>query len=237
MKTKYISILAFGVLLTGLLIFSSSFYDQKEVGENENEHIGAEALWASSSKTPFDLAKEVDLIVQVRAVSINPTRLIVNEFPVSAKPSDDLSEKVVPSGEVERHVLPFTDTNFEIAKVYSGDKTPGDIITIVQTGGMRPSANDQSRQLFEISGDPLYKVGEEYILFLKDASGDQVHSPDRELFIVMTPHARYRLKSDGSVFNYGTLDHAHDQNEALEEIASLKLADLENQIQMALSGR
>lgn len=50
--------------------------------------------------------------------------------------------------------------------------------------------------------DPLYKVGEEYILFLVDISGDHIHAPDRELYRIVNPFGRYGI-DDENVLSYG----------------------------------
>lgn len=221
MKTRNL-VLSF--LTISLLLFMFVW-----VYEKPEEKIIAEAMWASSSKTIVDLAREADVIVRVQVESVAPTRLLVKELPISAKPQDDYSEEPVWSGENEEIVLPFTDTYLKILEVYKGDKVPGELITVAQTGGLLPEQDDQPSRLFELSEDPLYKLGEEYVLFLWDASGDEVHAPDRELYLVMTPFARYRIKRDGTVYNYSDAT-----NLPAEFGFPANIEDLEKQIMSAI---
>ncbi len=220
MKNLVLSLLAISLLLF-IFIWTS---------EKPEEKIVAEALWVSSSKTIVELAAETDVIVSVKVESVDPTRLFVQQLPVSAKPQDDYSEEPVWSGENEEIILPFTDTNFTILEVYKGDKTPGQLITVAQTGGLLPAESNWPGRLFEFSEDPLYKPGEEYILFLWDASGDRVHAPERELYLVMTPFARYRIEENGTVYNY-----SDTTNLSSGSGLPINIEELEKQITFALN--
>lgn len=225
MKTKHL-ILSF--LTIGLLLYGAIWsYERTEETE---EKVVAEAMWVSSSKTISDLAQEADVIVRVRVESVEPTRLLIKELPISAKPQDDNSEEPIWSGENEKIILPFTDTNLKIIEAYKGDQVSGEVITVSQTGGLIPAQSDQPARFFEFSEDPLYQPGEEYILFLWDASGDEIHAPDRELYLVMTPFARYRVVDNGTVYNY-----SHATNLSTELNLPLNIEDLENQIATVLN--
>jgi hypothetical protein len=193
------------------------------------ENIVAEAMWVSSAKSIDDLASEADVIVHVRVETINETRLLVQNLPISAKLQGDTSDSPVSSGETEQITLPFTDTTFRIITVYKGENLPNDLITVSQTGGLLPSQGEFGERLFEFGEDPLYQVEEEYILFLWDASGDAIHAPNRELYLVMTPFARYRLSKDGSVHHYSELTHG-----PAELSLPTSLHELEQQIGLAM---
>jgi hypothetical protein len=69
----------------------------------------------------------------------------------------------------------------------------------MQTGGLNP---DTKAVQSETLDDPLYKVGEEYVLFLVDISGDPVQAPDRELYRIVNPYGRYKIDGQ-NVTSYG----------------------------------
>lgn len=78
--------------------------------------------------------------------------------------------------------------------VYKG---PADnYITVMQTGGLLSPVNEDSRFNLEIEGGPIFTGGDEYILFLKDISGDKVHSQNRELYRIINPAGRYAIDGD-----------------------------------------
>lgn len=214
-----------GKFVLSFLAVTVLFFALMTLRKEPEEKIVAEAMWVSSAQTIRDLTEEADVIVRVKVASIDPTRLLIEDLPISAKAQNDYSDEPILSGEYERNILPFTDTNFEVLEVYKGDNKLGDLVTVAQTGGLFPAdaGSERANRIFEFSEDPLYKLNEEYVLFLWDVSGDKVHAPDRELYLVMTPFARYRVKEDATVYNYSnTVDLSIGSNlpeniEALEE--------------------
>jgi len=69
--------------------------------------------------------------------------------------------------------MTFSDTKFEVLEVYFGK--PLEKITVNQTGGMDPKNPDLPSEMRDA---PLYTIGEEYVLFIVDISGDPVQAPD-----------------------------------------------------------
>jgi hypothetical protein len=147
------------------------------------------ARWVSQARTVDQLMAEADLVVKARVSEAPITRVVRNELPIMDEKGKEIGFKV--------DELAFSDTVFEVVEVYSGKSSSK--ITVMQTGGSIPeNYNGQS----EMADDPLYKVGEEYVLFLVDISGDPVQAPGRELYRIVNPSGRYQI--DGTnVSSYG----------------------------------
>jgi hypothetical protein len=177
--------------------------------------IISRASWVSKAMTVDELMLESDLVVRVRVSKAPVTRILRHELPVW-----DENNKVV--GSTISETL-FSDTTFEIIKTYWG-KSPSNI-TVVQTGGFDPAI---SKSVEEMIDDPLYKVGEEYILFLVDISGDKVQAPDRELYRIVNPFGRYRINGGNNVFSYGQNPKADAPHGILD------IRELEAQIEQAI---
>jgi hypothetical protein len=139
--------------------------------------------------TVDELMLEADLVVRARVIGEPVTRVIRHELSVWGE-----DNKIV--GSTVSEAL-FSDTVFEIIKTYHGK--PQLNVTVMQTGGYDPSV---SNSIEEMVDDPLYKIGEEYILFLVDISGDKVQAPNRELYRIVNPFGRYRI-DDTNIFSYG----------------------------------
>jgi hypothetical protein len=147
------------------------------------------ATWVSNAKTIDELMMESDIVVRARVSEAPVTRIVSHEIPVW-----DENNNI--SGSTISKML-FSDTIFEIIKTYDGEHQES--IRIMQTGGFDPSV---SKAIEEVIDDPLYKVGEEYILFLVDISGDAVQAPNSQLYRIVNPFGRYRI--DGKIiFSYG----------------------------------
>ena len=171
--------------------------------------------WVSKAMTINELTSEADLVVQVRVIGEPVTRVIRHELSVWGE-----NNKIV--GSTVSETL-FSDTVFEIIKTYRGKLQLN--ITVMQTGGFDPTV---SSSIEEVADDPLYKVGEEYILFLVDISGDKVQAPDRELYRIVNPFGRYRVDGEG-VFSYG-------ENLASVSVNAIKnVSELEAQIEQAIN--
>lgn len=172
------------------------------------------ASWVSNAMTVNELMLEADLVVMARVSGVPVTRVLRHELPVW-----DENNKIV--GSTVSETL-FSDTVFEIIKTYHGKSRLN--ITVMQTGGFDPTI---SKSVEEIADDPLYKVGEEYILFLVDISGDRVQAPDRELYRIVNPFGRYGI-NDENVFSYG-------QNLGVNTFSVIpNISELETQIEQAI---
>lgn len=177
--------------------------------------ILSNAIWVSNAKTVDELITESDLIVMVRTASNPVTRTIDHEYYV-------FDENNIITGTQTSKTM-FSDTIFEIIKTYYGKRSQ--FITVVQTGGYDPNL---SNKIEEVADDPLYKKGEIYVLFLVDISGDPIQAPNKELYRIINPFARYRISGE----------QASSYGEKLD-IKALKLPttlyDLEYQITSVLS--
>lgn len=171
--------------------------------------------WVSKAIAVEELVVEADIIVRARVIEPPTTRIVQYELPVW-----DEQNNIV--GTATSQML-FSDTVFEVLEIYLGK--PSYKITVMQTGGFDPSI---SSDVEEIADDPLYKLGEEYILFLVDISGDHIHAPDRELYRVVNPFGRYRIVNE-KVVSYGQ----SDRSIALPT----DIADLESQITQSVQER
>lgn len=213
-----VSILLIGIVaVIVFLVVSKNNEDINVLDIKETESATtihkSRAVWASNATTVKELMLESDLVVRARVVEAPVTRVIRVEAPTLDEKGNIVDSTVI-------KVL-FSDTVFEVLKTYVGK--PSLKITVMQTGGFDPTV---SRGVEEITDDPLYKVGEEYILFLVDISGDHVHAADRELYRIVNPSGRYGINGE-SVLSYG------------ENLQSVQLpteaAELETQIEQAIS--
>ncbi|MFZ5858591.1 MAG: hypothetical protein ACOYZ6_17320 [Chloroflexota bacterium] len=216
-------IIGISILLVGLtaLLF---YVERLQDGKNPNAartrmpatttsaRISSSADWLSDAITINELMSESDLVVRARVFNVPITRVVRGELPVW-----DEQGKIV--GSVVSEVL-FSDTLFEVLETYMG--TPLSTITIMQTGGYEPTV---SKGIEEMADDPLYKIGEVYVLFLVDISGDHVHAPNRALYRIVNPFGRYRV-DDTNVVTYG-------QNPLRLIQLPTKLLELETQIEQA----
>jgi hypothetical protein len=150
---------------------------------------------------------EADLVVRARVSEAPVTRVLRNELPVMDE-----------SGKLTRYQtdeMLFSDTVFDILEVFSGEAPSK--LTVMQTGG---TSRGKPRSSIEVRDDPLYHLGEEYVLFLVDISGDPVQAPGRVLYRTVNPFGRYRIEGE-RVLSYGenakslglpaTLDELVDQ--------------------------
>jgi len=145
--------------------------------------------WVSKAATVSELTRESDLVVRARVAEAPATRVHHMEL-------TEMDENGNPAKEVVQNMF-FSDTVFEVLETYRGNESMK--ITVMQTGGFDPAV---SKIRWVLAEDPLYKVGEEYILFLVDISGDHIHAPDRELYRTVNPFGRYGIDGE-RVFTYG----------------------------------
>jgi hypothetical protein len=146
--------------------------------------------WATKAVTVRELVSESDLVVRVRVSEAPVTRVHRIE-------GTEMDENGNPTSTVVVENILFSDTVLEVLETYLGE--PSLKITVMQTGGFDSTI---SKNRWVMREDPLYKVGEEYILFLVDISGDHIHAPDRKLYRTVNPFGRYGIDGE-SVLSYG----------------------------------
>lgn len=193
--------LRLSILLIGLITMLAFWVRQESSRDSTASQVNAietfadsrnantTTRWVSNAMTVEELMLESDLVVRVRVSESPVTRVVRIESPMLDEKGNIVDTMVI-------KVL-FSDTVLEVLETYVGK--PSLEITISQNGGFDPTV---SSGIEEVADDPLYKVGEEYILFLVDGSGDPIHAPDRELYRIVSPFGRYGI--DGkNVFSYG----------------------------------
>ncbi|HRF50588.1 MAG TPA: hypothetical protein PLC98_23370 [Anaerolineales bacterium] len=139
------------------------------------------------------------------------SRLVTQELP-------QMNAEGTPVAVVTDAML-FSDTVLQVLEVYSG--TVPTAITVMQTGGVSPSTGNVEGPI----DDPLYEVGEVYVLFLVDITGDPIQAPDAERYRTVSPAGRFLL--DGSSVRSYWLD------EQVRAVQPTTLEDLLAQIRQA----
>jgi len=192
------------------------YFSRQMVGNTPTiSRTTSRASWVSSAMTVDELMLEADLVVRARVIGAPVTRVLRHELPIW-----DENNKIV--GSTVSEAL-FSDTVFEIIKTYYGK--PQSNVAVMQTGGYDPSVSNSMEEMVD---DPLYKVGEEYILFLVDISGDKVQAPNRELYRIVNPFGRYRINGE-DVFSYG-------QYTSMDTVSVISnISELETQIEQVVS--
>lgn len=193
-----------GVLLS---LFGTTTDQNTQVGTLSRERIGGSvASWVSDAVTVSQLKKEADLVVKVRVINAPTTRIVRSELPmVDEQGTEIIGTKIIDE-------MAFSDTEFEVLEVYFGK--PLEKILVMQTGGMDPKNPDLRS---EMRDDPLYNIGEEYVLFLVDISGDPVQAPDRELYRIVNPYGRYKIEGQ-NVNSYGEKKEGVEVPMTLDEL-------------------
>ena len=141
------------------------------------------------AKTVREQALRADLIVRV-VVDSTENRVLSAKLPMYAEDAQTII------GYRESRT-PFTDSTMEGLETFKGDSES--MITVLQTGGKLDNGPTARSQAFAMFGDPIFKVGDEHILFLVDISGDGVHSVDRQLYRAVNTWGRYEIRGDGSL--------------------------------------
>ncbi len=153
---------------------------------NTASHTTSTASWISKATSVDELMQESNLVVRVRVTKEPVSRVVREDLPLI----EFRNGTPVTVGSRTNEAI-FSDTQFEILKVYVG-KAPS-VLTVMQTGGVQP---DNSQNVTEMADDPLYRIGEEYILFLIDISGDKVQAPNGILYRIVNPAGRYIVLGD-----------------------------------------
>ena len=125
--------------------------------------------WAAQARTIKELTLEADLIVHVLVSEAPVTQVFTSEVQV-------MDENGKPTHTTEIRML-YSDTVLEVIKTFKGQAKP--FLTVRQTGGF-----DE-----ELMDDPLYKIGEEYILFISSVDSG-------EIYYTVNPYGRYQIYDD-----------------------------------------
>lgn len=161
---------------------SSSSATVENASASDTAVVHSSASWESPARTVAEAARESDIIVRARVIQEPVTRVLDFGAPIT-------NEDGTPTDAVHTTTIAFADTLVEVITTYKG--SPPNELLVMQTGGTLPSG-----QVAQLSDDPLYRVGDEYILFLVDISGDNVHAPDRELYRIVSPVGRFLINGD-----------------------------------------
>ncbi|MCB1057577.1 MAG: hypothetical protein KDD11_18920 [Acidobacteria bacterium] len=174
------------------------------------------AIWASDARTPDELVAQADAVVRVQVLDRDDTYFVVPQPFQQPRTAARLAAQgqVVPR-------LPFTPSVLEVLEVYSGDVAVGDRIKILQTGGLVDG------QKAELTDDPLYDVGTEQLLFLRNVSSELGDRAKAATFVTVNPAGRYRVLGDQLVVETPFI-------EVDPTAPPLSLSSLEGQIRSAV---
>jgi len=166
---------AFAVALAGQV----GFYRYLDVPVAESH-----ASWAFAPKDLNDAKSHATHIVEGDVVSVAAGPDIVT--PAKGEPNDE-----------DR--IPTQHIQLQVTKSYKGNDKPGQVLDLFQTGGLTaPTGQPDGKQgarvqthIVLLSGDPLYKVGEHYLLMLEDGPRHQLRT--------ISPEGRFKIESNGTV--------------------------------------
>ncbi len=147
-------------------------------------------------------------------------QLIVLAEVVNVERGDDIVTKLKdePNGEDR---VPTQKVTLKVAKAYKGTERDT-TITLFQTGGQvelpPPPAEGEKAPLVEASqvifaGDPLYTVGEQYVLLLEAGPGNMKR--------IVSPDGRYKVEGNGTLT-------AMVDSDATSEVKGKSLAEVES---------
>lgn len=176
MRTK-LWFIATGIL--GLILVA-----QLAVSTSRPRNLVLYASWANSPKS----LKEAHAIAKT----------IVLAEVIAVEQGDDL---VVPvDGELnDEDRVPTQRVTLNVIKSYKGGAKTIDTVTLFQTGGVQTQVptSDNGKELESnaaqviLEGDPLYVIGEQYLLMLEDGPNGMQRT--------ISPEGRYLLQKDGSL--------------------------------------
>src|SRR5262249_52052331 len=143
---------AFALALAGQV----GFYRYLDVPEVETH-----ASWAFAPKDLNEARDHSQAIVEGEVVSVAAGADIVT--PAQGEPNDE-------------DCIPTQPIQIKVGNVHKGNVKAGQVVDLFQTGGLTvPTGTPDGKQgarlqthLVALSGDPLYKVGEKYLLMLED---------------------------------------------------------------------
>lgn len=150
---------------------------------------------ANLEQTVADLTAVSDTVVRVVIKSQTP-RTLTSELPAYANSETSSTipieaEELVDVEQVGTRMIStiYTDSEVELLEVYKGSAEES--MTIMQLGNV----------LDGIATNNVMTIGNEYVLFLKDISGDEVHAPDRTLYRPMNPWGVYTVVDNQVIVN------------------------------------
>ncbi|MDY7092172.1 MAG: hypothetical protein SX243_04285 [Acidobacteriota bacterium] len=143
--------------------------------------VHSPAIWNSDALTPAELVDEADIVVRAQVLEQTDTFL----YTPQPYQSPEAAARLTSQG-YQVPQLPFTASLIEVLEVYSGDVSVGDRIKVGQTAGFIDG------QKAELLDDPLYEIGTEHVLFLRDVSSEKNNSG----FATVNPAGRYRVLGD-----------------------------------------
>lgn len=194
-KKKSIRVFALGLLFLsflGIFLSRNNFFSKINFGVTKTPTVSkiySSADWISSAITVDEVAQESDLIVLVQVLSPPKPRIVQNEIPIWDENNEISGSTIVKTI--------FSDTTVKVIKTYYGESKK--VINVMQTGGFDSTI---SESVIEVIDDPLYKIDEEYILFLVDISNDSIHAPGRNLYRIVNPYGRYIIENNNT-HSYG----------------------------------
>jgi hypothetical protein len=181
------SLLVLGAILGFLYPFS--------VTSSGNQVVEMHGNWVSAAVSIAELAQEADVIVRVRVTQAGVNRVVEQTLPVYTSAGEgELVQPVTSDEELSSSdktmvmSTPFTDFEVEVVEIFKGKAEA--TLTIMQNGG------ELNGQRYAMVGEPLLQVNGEYVLFLVDMSGDEVHAPGRALYRVVNPAGQYLVQGE-----------------------------------------
>ncbi|HEX6288138.1 MAG TPA: hypothetical protein VFZ66_03060 [Herpetosiphonaceae bacterium] len=165
----------------------------------------AHASWIFEAKTFGEARQKAQAIVLADVIAVEQ--------------GDDLVVKVPaePNGEAR---YPTQRVSLRVIKGYQGAAKADAVITLFQTGGSMPDVEQtvngkalpSTAQVLILEGDPLYQVGERYLLLLEPGP--------RAMLRTISPEGRYRVGGNGTLT-------AMVDKEATREVHGKSLAHVE----------
>jgi hypothetical protein len=174
----------------------------------------AHASWSFSPKDLKEARDHAPTIVEGDVVSVAAGPDIVT--PAKGEPNDE-----------DR--IPTQHVQLKVSKVHKGNAKAGQVLDLFQTGGYEiPTDKADGKQggrlqthIVLLSGDPLYKVGERYLLMLEDGPRNQLRT--------ISPEGRFRIESNGNVTPMV-------DNQVTSSVKGKALGELQRQVAPAANG-
>ena len=160
--------------------------------------------WAFHPHTLQEARDQTQLIVLATVVTVDRGEDIV--VPVKGLPPNNEDR------------MPTQRITVQIAKVYRGQATVGQTISLYQTGG---TTDDKHLVSAFSEDDPPYQPGERYVLLLTPG-------PQNSLRII-SPEGRYRITPDNIVVPMAVAD---PNNPVVRDLRGQPLAEMERQLSL-----
>lgn len=166
--------------------------------------------------------KPTEFINSGGGMMVNKTEWFANVAELKESAEEIVHLKALSSETIEYGELPFTITNAEVLNVIEGNLSKGDIIKLVQTGGI---VDGEERS---IMGDPIYRPDEEMVLFIKKCKVPYAEDTYRSLGI---NDGRFDVKNSriiarGLGYNDETASKEKKQVKRSDSIAEMGFNDI-----------